>query len=379
MNPEQQRSLKLVHIASGDLWAGAEIQLFTLAKQLEKSGSVSLSVILMNHGRLEKELLDNKIDTYVFDEQKYSSLYILYRVYKLLLIIKPDIIHTHRLKENITGSIAGLLAGTNILIRTVHGAPEHKPPLYKIWKHIYIYLDGICGKYIQKRIIAVSQELSEVLSRDFDKEKISVIENGIDLQAVKSQALCRTTLPGSPDSIKIGIICRLVPVKRVDLFIDIAKNITDMHPGTVEFYVFGDGPLSFEIKNKIDKLNISHNVYMLGFIDNIHGYMKDLDLLLITSDHEGLPMNLLEAMSLKIPVISSSVGGIPHVLGHGKYGTLIHQQTTEKYTDAIIEYINNPDAFTRKSVNGYQHLKACYSAEINADKYIQIYNSLFHN
>ena len=114
----------------------------------------------------------------------------------------------------------------------------------------------------------------------------------------------------------------------------------------------------------------------MGFIENIPEYMKKLNLMLITSDHEGLPMNLLEALSLQVPVISNSVGGIPDVLDHGNYGTLITQQISKSYVEALIEYINNPGIFIEKSRNGYHYLRNNFSAEKNANKYILLYKKL---
>ena len=376
INQNKHRNLKVVHIASGDLWAGAEMQLFTLAKQLNRSRDINLSIILMNHGKLERELLKNKIHAYVFDEQENNSLYIFYNIYRLLLTIRPDIIHTHRIKENIIGSIAGRLSGVNHSVRTTHSAPGHNPPIYKIWKHLYMITDRFCGKYLQSKLITVSHELAQTLSGIFNQNKIFVIENGVDIDDISSRIQTTCPLPGSPEAIKVGIVCRLVPVKRVDLFIEIAKNITDLYPGRIEFYIFGDGPLFSETKNRIKQLNIENSVYMMGFIENIPEYMQKLDLVLITSDHEGLPMNLLEAMSLHVPVISNNVGGIPDVLGHGAYGTLITPQASNGYTEALVKYITNPNDFIEKSKNGYNYLSKNYSAEGNANKYIHLYKSL---
>lgn len=376
INQNKHKNLNVVHIASGDLWAGAEIQLFTLAKQLNSSSDINLSIILMNHGKLEQELLKNKIHTYVFDEQENNSIYIFYNIYRLLLTIRPDIIHTHRIKENIIGSIAGRLSGVNHSVRTTHGAPEHNPPIYKIWKHLFKITDRFCGQYLQSKIVTVSHELAKTLLGTFKQNKIFVIENGVDIDNIRSRTQTTYLLPGSPESIKVGIVCRLVPVKRVDLFIEIAKNITDLYPGHIEFYIFGDGPLLSKTKNRIKQLNIENNVYMMGFIENIPKHMQKLDLLLITSDHEGLPMNLLEAMSLQIPVISNSVGGIPDVLGQGNYGTLITQQTLDAYIEVLIKYIINPSTFIEKSRNGYNYLRNNYSAESNAQKYIHLYKMI---
>ena len=116
--------IKVLHISSGDLWAGAEVQLFTLAKSLIKNSATQVDVILFNHGRLEQELLDSNINVIVLDETTLNSLQILRKIIHTIKIIHPDVIHTHRLKENILGSAAALLTGNTPTLRTAHGAPE---------------------------------------------------------------------------------------------------------------------------------------------------------------------------------------------------------------------------------------------------------------
>ncbi|MFW2438942.1 MAG: glycosyltransferase [Arenicellales bacterium] len=120
--------LKVMHVASGDLWAGAEVQLSTLARALHAMPDTSVSVILLNYGRLEQELKKSGINVIVLDESKLNGFQILYRIAQIIRKQKPGIVHTHRLKENILGSIAAHSVSRTVSMRTVHGAPEHPPP-----------------------------------------------------------------------------------------------------------------------------------------------------------------------------------------------------------------------------------------------------------
>ena len=117
----------------------------------------------------------------------------------------------------------------------------------------------------------------------------------------------------------------------------------------------------------------------MGFKENIAAYLKRMDILMITSDHEGLPMNLLEALCLKVPVISHSVGGITKVLGNGDYGTLVKNQDINEYTKAVSTYIDNADTFTKKANDGYNFIIDNYSAGKNAGKYLTLYKNLLNN
>lgn len=369
------KKLKVVHIASGDLWAGAEIQLFTLAKQLVRVPDIKLTVILFNHGTLERELVNNNVSVFVINERNLNGVVILHKLILLLRRIGPDIVHTHRVKENILGSIAARLSGVAHSIRTAHGASEHRPSWWKLWKHIYHYVDLFCGKFLQSKVVAVSPELNARLQDGFDG-KVVTIENGVDIGAIYTHSAQQVILPGKEISIRICIVCRLVPVKRVDMFIEVASVLINELGEQVEFYIFGDGPFLDECNMLIKKQGLSRHIHMMGFKDNIPAWLAKMNLLMITSDHEGLPMNLLEAMSLKVPVISHAVGGIPGVLGHGDYGMLVSEQNIGSYATLIKQYLRNPDIFIKKAEAGYEFMIENYTAEKNSNAYLKLYRDL---
>ena len=158
MAPAQKHStsnkLHVLHIASGDLWAGAEVMLYTLTKSLHSDLGVKTTIILLNTGTLEQKLRDCGIAVHVIDESRFNSLQILKQLNKIIRHTMPDVIHTHRVKENILGSIAARLNGIPS-IRTTHGAPESKPPLFKLHKHLINFSDWMLARYCQKNIIAV--------------------------------------------------------------------------------------------------------------------------------------------------------------------------------------------------------------------------------
>src|SRR6187551_243806 len=103
--------LKVLHIISGDLWAGAEVQAFTLVTSLQHQ--CEIVVALMNHGELENRLIDAGVKTVVIEERSHSGLQITRQLVTLIKHFRPDIIHTHRKKENILGSLANIFASKN--------------------------------------------------------------------------------------------------------------------------------------------------------------------------------------------------------------------------------------------------------------------------
>jgi L-malate glycosyltransferase len=373
---DPSKPITLVHIASGDLWAGAEVQLYQLARELQKYSRIRLLVVLLNHGILEEKLIHAGISTTVFDEKTLSSTQIFSRICSFLRTFSPDIVHTHRQKENVLGSFAAFLCSTAKSLRTVHGAPELYPGRKQIDKQFFVFMDWLAGRMLQDKIIAVSAQLADQLTARFSEKAIRTIENGIDLDDLRTAAGECVSLPGPADAVKVAIVGRLVPVKRVDVFLRIARLMSEHDKRRYAFYVFGDGPLAGDIANLANNLGLDQQVFMMGFRRNIAAYLSMMNILMSTSDHEGLPINLLEALSLRVPVIAHAVGGIPTVLDNGRCGILVAGQDPKSYAEAIEVCLTDTDATAVRIENGYQQVANRYSIKNTADKYNQIYLEL---
>lgn len=366
---------KVVHIASGDIWAGAEAQLFSLTKYIHDHSDIIVYVILLNHGILEEKLKNIGVKTYIIDEKKKNGFLILKSLITLLLQLRPQITHTHGFKENILGSIASRFIKNTKSLRTEHGAPEFAYPAWVIHKYLVGKLNIFLGRYFQSKIIAVSKDLQEILNTLYTSKNTVLIENGIDIEQLVTQSKEEVTLPYSGKAINCALICRLVEIKRPELVILIADHfVNKKHYKNIRFYIFGDGPLYEILTNLISDLKLKEYVYLMGFKHNVPAYLKKMDISLITSDHEGLPINLLESMVLGTYVISHAVGGIPNVLENGEYGTLVPEQNVQMYVQAIEDAI--PNISTPKRNDTLSYIKNKYSIKEVSKRYINLYKSL---
>jgi len=116
--------IRVCHIASGDLWAGAEVMTFNLLRGLMRFEDMDLSAIVLNEGRLAKEIRGLGIHVHIVDERKKSFLEICGKVRKLMAVNTPDIIHSHRYKENILAYLVSRTRRETKLITTQHGMQE---------------------------------------------------------------------------------------------------------------------------------------------------------------------------------------------------------------------------------------------------------------
>lgn len=369
--------IHILHVASGDLWAGAEVMLYTLAKALNNKPDTRVSAVILNHGELEQKLRDCGITVYILDESMLNTIQIFRQLNKIIGELNPDVIHTHRNKENFLGSLAAIFRHHKPSLRTVHGAPEHRPPLFQLAKHLIRFMNWFSGRFFQQAIVAVSPELAEKLKHSFPEAKIKVIENGIDVNAISHDLKRAPPRTNTDGNYRIGIAGRLVPVKRLDLFINTAVYLKRQQPELdINFYIYGDGPLLTTLQSQTQTLQAQDYIHFEGHCENIALALQNLDALLMTSDHEGLPMILLEAMYTQTPVIAHAVGGIPHLFEQGKCGTLITNHTAEAFAHAIMTLIQQPEEHQRLTERAFERIKQNYSAEQTATAYLELYKEI---
>lgn len=374
----KNNKIHVMHIASGDIWAGAEAQLYTLVKELHESDKVKVSVVLMNYGALEQKIRHEGIDIYIFDETKLNGIKIALNLFRLFHRLRPDVIHTHGKKENVISSFCSLFVSNTVSIRTSHGAPEQSPSPLLIHKWLYNFADWFSGRFLQQRIVAVSDDLKKKLEKHFPEKHISVVQNGLDITAIKRSPPKRELNKSLETGIfRIGFAGRLVAVKRVDLFIQIAQAFISAHPEiSATFQIHGTGPLEEELKVLSQASGARDAIIFEGHTKNMLEALGKLDILVMTSDHEGLPMVLLEAMACELPIVSHAVGGIPELLEYGQCGILINNQNVEVYANAIYQLLSKHSERKSLSQNAYKRLITRYTSESNADAYINIYSDL---
>ncbi len=365
--------MKVLQLASGDLWAGAEVQLYYLAKALHRHSEVELSVVLLNEGQLAQRLREQGIPVHVFDESHMSSWRIGRGLYRLLRDQRPDLLHTHRLKENIVGSVAAALSGIPSL-RSVHGDSEH----HGLKQSLFEAANRFCGRYLQSRIIAVSGELHGKLLPVYGPKRLIVIENSLDAAEVETLAVQGPAPQWEKGMLHVGLVGRMVEVKRVDRFLDIAELSLRARPdAAIRFHLIGDGPLLDRYRASVAERGLGSGIRFHGFVANTAPLLQALDLLLFTSDHEGLPMTLLEAMTLETPVMyRPGLATIHQVLEQGACGFRIDSDSREDFASAILELAAHPGRLKEKARQARQRLLQHYDSSVKLGEYLDLYRQL---
>lgn len=362
-----------MHLASGDRWAGAEVQLFTLLSQLRQRDDVEPRAVLLNDGILAQRLRDIGVPVDIVDESTLGSAQIVRRLMALLSAHRPDILHTHRQKENILGSIANAFTARARSVRTVHGADENPPR--NLPQQLIRWLDRWTGRHLQQRIIAVSADLARKLERRFPERHIAVIENGIDVEAVRAAVTPVDFRERAPDAIHIGLVGRLDPVKRIDLFLSMAERLlAEESARPWQFHIFGEGALEAQLKQSAATMGIDHAVVFHGHRRDIAACLAALDAVVMCSDHEGLPMTALEAVAVGTPVVAHAVGGLVPLLADDAGGILVEDHSAAGYADTIRGLLRSDQR--ARMQRGMTRLEERYSAAANAEQMVALYRAM---
>ena len=351
--------LRVLHILSGDLWAGAEAQAHTLLKNLRPLCDVS--AILLNEGELAKRLRADDIDVTILDEAKLSSRKIFTSLRVHIRQLKPDVVHTHRQKENILGALANATTVKAHCVRTVHGAPEFSGN----WQtRLQRSLERWVGRHYQDLFIAVSHELRDHLAIDYPGLRISTVPNGVDVAALRAQIGPVDIRDVHPNKRHLGIIGRLVPIKRIDIFLKIAARLRQENNSDFQFHIIGAGPCRPLLESQARALNIVERVTFHGHREDIPSIIAALDAVLICSDHEGLPMVALETLALDTLLIAHNIGGLSEL---ADYNTALLTRPNSpasyyKTLTGIADFSVATENFSHHAKKNSEQTMALYSA-----------------
>jgi glycosyltransferase involved in cell wall biosynthesis len=373
--------MKILHIISGDIFAGAEMQVLQTLQALSNK-NIQCHCILFNNGLLEKKLKVNGISTYIINEN-FSNIFLMIRkTAQLYKQIKPDLIHVHRAKEHLIGTLSQFLSlEFKPLIRTVHGL-NYRPVNDKWHRKIKWFLalltDQLLIRLLCYAVVAVSDDMLSYLCTFKSVSRIIKLHNAINPADYSihnsSESILSTRKKYSiTNQFWIGSAARLATPKNQMIFIDAAHLISRIIPNTFRFSIFGDGPLRAQLQKRIDDLQLSNTFHLHGFVQDIIPVIASFDLFILCSLHEGLPMALLEAMALGKPIICTAVGGMKEVISSYYNGILIPSDDPDSLADAIKLLYHNHRLRQFISENAKKHICQFHSIEKATDTLLEHY------
>lgn len=365
--------MKVLHIVSGDLWAGAEVQVAQLLRALAAGRATEVAAFVLNDGELVRRLRAADVTVFHAQEGKLGFAQLVRRLVQAFDEFRPQLVHSHRYKEHVLATALRCFRKVP-LVRTVHGAPETQIAAHDLRRRAIRVLDRWCARR-ESACIVVSRDLANKVSVTLRPPRLELIPNSVDLEQLDNELNGSSQAGERRGARRIGIVGRLVPVKRVDLFLEVARQIAAKHP-QVEFVIVGDGPLRDTLAQRVTELKLDQRVRMTGAVQPIAPLMSTLDVLLITSDHEGLPSVLLEALALGVAVVSRAVGGIPEVVEDGKSALLVASADASALTEQVERLLADEALHTALTCEGRRIVTESYSSRGAAERHRALYDSI---
>ena len=244
---------------------------------------------------------------------------------------RPHVLHTHTAKAGAIGRLAVFLAPRwrpAVVVHTFHGhvlKGEFSPRISRLVARMERFLARRAD-----RVIAVSEEIADDLVefKVAPRTKVEVVRLGFDLsrftESDESREHLRTRMReslGIPDeALVVTVIARVVKVKRIDRFLDMANQLSDIE--NVRFVVAGDGDLRPALEASAAARALGEQLVWAGFQRDVPSVCFASDVVVLTSDNEGTPVCLIEAQAAGVPVVTTEVGGVRTVVREGETGVI---------------------------------------------------------
>jgi glycosyltransferase involved in cell wall biosynthesis len=277
---------------------------------------------------------------------------------KLIRSFKPDIVHTHAAKSGALGRLAAKHCNVPVIVHTFHGHVFHSY-FHSFKTKFFIKTERYIARFTDA-IVAISEVQKKEMAGEFTiapPDKFRVIPLGLDLDAFVSdqeskRKRFRDEFGLSDDTIAIGIIGRLVPVKNHSLFLQGLKQVMDSTGRKIKAFIIGDGECRTTIEQEAAALAIqftsqkdkqySRPLIFTSWRTDVDTVCAGLDIVVLTSLNEGTPVSLIEAQAAGRAVVSTRVGGITDVVIENKTALLSEIGNTEKFSENLLRLVNDP-------------------------------------
>lgn len=344
---------------------GAEIMVENLANKLRNQGYDIVVVSLYSKKTvISKRLISKNIQVIYCDKKKGFDIRLIYRLYKLFSLKKPDVVHSH-LYAMPYGVLAAFLAKVPLKIHTIHSmaTKEVGARKRKINKFLYKFLGVIP--------VSISPQVKESVIKEYNisDENVIMIYNGIDI----NNCMKKEDYSIHGDNFNILHVGNFKEAKNHIGLVEGYKIVFDKNPNVV-LHLIGSGELEQKIKEKVKLLGLESNIIFHGMQANVYSFLEQADLFVLPSLWEGMPISLIEAMSFGLPIVATNVGGIPDMIRNNISGLLVETESN-KISDAICEMIN--DKFLRENLGKEARNQAKrFSSKNMAEQYIELYERI---
>jgi len=363
-----RRNPHICHLIKGLGRGGAESLLPQAIRSTRGNATFSVGYFLPHKDALVSELRREETGVRCFDASSNGAILgSIPKVARWLAEEKADLVHAHLPVAGIVARFAGRLAGIPV-VYTEHNLQQRYHPLTRLASRVTWRL--------QDQVIAVSHEVADSIRVSVGEQvPLEVVHNGIDLRrtaTAESRTEARRRLGLDEAAPLVGAVAVFRPQKRLDLWLHAAARLLRQRPES-RFLLIGDGPLRHELEELATELGIRERVRFPGMQAEIASYLRSLDVYLMTSQFEGLPLALLEAMGTGLPIVATRVGGIPEAVTHQVEGWLVPFDDLEGIVAGVATLLDEPAMAREMGVRARARVERDFSVSRMTDRIEVLY------
>jgi len=283
-----------------------------------------------------------------------------------------DIVHSHGYKSDILLGSVPTARQRLPFIRTLHGWTSTSWRS-RIW--FYEWLDIIFLRRAEAIVKVTRECFRRIRYLALKGKKVFCVENGIcelELDANVMANEDRSFRRFFEDAFVIGTIGRLSHEKGIEFLIQSMIDLKTCN-NNLKLVVLGDGEDKAKLTSMIYKEALDDKILLAGYRNNATDYLPFFDLFVLPSLTEGLPITILEAMQAERPIVATRVGGIPEVLGNGRYGVLVEPGNSKALADAVLDVRRNPNMACERAKEARKLALTRYSSDRMAKEYQRVY------
>jgi glycosyltransferase involved in cell wall biosynthesis len=374
--------MKVLQIVQKPQYRGAEVFASQLSQRLCEQGH-DVRIACLYHHKATKGLRLRSQDSILAGQENHPfekipgfNPFLLHQLFKVITKFKPDVVQVNGARSVKYGAMARHFNrdGRWVLIYRNIGNPQdwvrgwHYRSLYR--KLIMPRIDGIVG---------VSQNTLQSVKHSY---RLSIpmthIPRGIAPETLipkRTKDVVRREEETPLEAPVILYVGGLTPEKRLDRFFRVVHRVLENIPN-LRVWVIGEGFHRTELERQIKKIGLVDTVYLLGVKENVADYMSAADLLLLTSDTEGMPGVILEAGWLGLPVVATRVGGVPECVLEGGTGLLVQPDDEVGLVQAVVQLLQQPETRRQMGRRAREFVQERFTIDKIAPKYLEFYQQV---
>jgi glycosyltransferase involved in cell wall biosynthesis len=303
--------MKIVQLLPSLDVGGMERLVIAMARQQKEEGHEPLIYCSVRPGVMARDVEALGIPVIDFAKRPGFSLSLVCEIARRMRLDRPDVVHTHNALVHHYGVLAGKLARVPVVLNTRHGYANFSWDATR--ERIFNAMSGWTDA-----IVMVTEGVQEyfVTQQRIPRARTRVILNGADIEPF----LARQASPGSRRPlIRFGTVGRLSAPKNHTLLVRAFHQVLQVIP-QAELHIMGEGECRAEIESTIAELGLAGRVRLHGYSADVPDFLQTLDLFVLSSSSEGLPLAVIEAMASGLPVVSTRMPGVENVAPEGRVG-----------------------------------------------------------